>query len=329
LIFQTPEEAPRMTDDKRFFDFLELAPRAPKPRRKGLLCIGDEGDPLSWVKEMLEAWGAYVDSVKFVPALLMMPQSVVEKRVRLYRDLDLDVALDDPIFAIAYYQGKAEELLRKAAGMGFTHVQLDTQNVKLDDPVRVRKAEEDAVKLAEIAAQIGLKQWGEVGQKHQEGDKMRAGGGKLNVDAIVTEMKKLLAAGCEHVFLENRVMREAIGDYGEKEDGAAEVRAIIEQVGMENVYIEIANQMPFEARNCHRFWAVRNFGPDVNFAGGTPLKEVRYVEAIRRGVIFIPGPSRQTSRLWVKNLAKNNGKADREWWKEPYPIDREVAAKLK
>ena len=47
--------------------------------------------------------------------------------------------------------------------------------------------------------------------------------------------------------------------------------------------------MPFEARNCHRFWAVRNFGPDVNFAGGTPLKEVRFVEAIRRGVIFIPG----------------------------------------
>ena len=107
------------------------------------------------------------------------------------------------------------------------------------------------------------------------------------------------------------------------------MRAIIEQVGLENVYIEIANQMPFEARNCHRFWAVRNFGPDVNFAGGTPLKEVRYVEAIRRGVIFIPGPSRHSSRLWVKNLAKNNGKADREWWKEPYPIDREVAAKLK
>ena len=102
-----------MTNDKRFFDFLELAPRAPKPRRKGLLCIGDEGDPLSWVKEMLEAWGDYVDSVKFVPALLMMPQKVVEKRVRLYRDLDLDVALDDPIFAIAYYLGKAEELLRK------------------------------------------------------------------------------------------------------------------------------------------------------------------------------------------------------------------------
>jgi hypothetical protein len=74
---------------------------------------------------------------------------------------------------------------------------------------------------------------------------------------------------------------------------------------------------------------VRTFGPEVNFAGGSSLGEIRYVEAIRRGIIFIPGPSRSSSRLWVRSLAKNGGAAAAEWWKEPYPIDAEVAKTLR
>ena len=104
-----------MTTEPRFFDFLELAARKPKPRRQGLTCIGDEGDPIGWVRDMLDTWGDYVDSVKFVPALLMMPARIAEERVKLYRDFKLDVALDDPIFGIAYYQGKAEQLLAPGA----------------------------------------------------------------------------------------------------------------------------------------------------------------------------------------------------------------------
>jgi phosphosulfolactate synthase (CoM biosynthesis protein A) len=319
-----------MKDEERFFEFLELAPRSSKPRTQGLTCIGDEGDPVPWCRDMLEIWGDYADSVKFVPALLMMPGRIVAERVKMYRDFDMGVALDDPIFAIAYYQGKAEQLLQSAWDMGFTHCQIDTKNVNLDDPKRVAAAEEDQVRLSQLATDIGLKLWGEVGQKHEEGDRARGNrAGSLNVEAIVEDMKELLDEGCEHVFLENRVMRFAIGDYGEKDQGADQVRQIVDRVGQENIYIEIANQMPFEARNCHRFWAVRNFGPDVNFAGGTTLKEIRFVEAIRRGVIFIPGPSKASSRLWVKSLAKNNGRAADDWWTEPYPIDQGVAETLR
>jgi phosphosulfolactate synthase (CoM biosynthesis protein A) len=264
-----------------------------------------------------------------VPALLMMPHRVVEERIKVYRDFNINVAMDDPIFAIAYYQGKAEQLLRQAHDMGFTHCQIDTKQVGLKDPVREKKADEDQIRYSALAREIGFKLWGEVGQKHEEGDRARAGGGRLNVKAIVEDMKRLLATGCEHVFLENRVMRDAIGDYGEKQQGDAELRQIVAEVGLENISIEIANQMPFEARNCHRFWAVRTFGPDVNFGGGTVLKEIRFVEAIRRGIIHVPGPSKATSRLWVKSMAKNNGKAAKEWWKEDYAIDLGVAAKLR
>lgn len=315
--------------EKRFFDFLELAPRSTKPRKQGLTSVGDEGDPVPWVRDMLDTWGHCIDSIKFVPALLSMPSRLVEERVKLYRDHGLAVALDDPIFAIAYYQGKAEQLLRTAHSMGFTHCQIDTQNVKVADPARVKKAEEDQIRISRLALDIGLKLWGEVGQKHEEGDQARAEPGAVNVPGIVAEMKRLLQFGCEHVFLESRVLRHAIGDYGEKEKGGEQIKEIIRQVGQDKIYIEIANQMTFESRNCHRLWAVRMFGPEVNFAGGTPLKEVRYVEAIRRGVIFVPGPSRSTSRLWVKSLAKGNGKAADDWWTEEYPIDPSAVAKLR
>lgn len=319
----------KLATEERFFDFLELAPRSRKPRTEGLTCIGDEGDPVPWLKGMLEIWGDYVDCVKYVPALLNMPARVVEERVKLYRDFGIDVALDDPIFAIAYYQGKAEELLRNAYDMGFTHCQVDTRTIQVDDPDREKKAAEDQERLSALALDIGLKLWGEVGQKHEEGDRSRAAGGLLAVDYVIEAMKDLLAEGCSHVFLENRVMREAIGDYGEREEGGEQVRQIVNAVGLKNIYIELAAQMTFEARNCHRFWAVRNFGPEVNFAGGTTIGEVKYSEAIRKGIVFIPGPSKSSSRLWVKSLAKNNGKAADEWWTEPYPIDLEAAAKLR
>jgi hypothetical protein len=213
--------------------------------------------------------------------------------------------------------------------MGFTHCQIDTRQFEREDSAWQKKADADAAEFSAMATDLGLKLWGEVGQKAEEGDRARAQAGAVNVEGIVAEMKALLKSGCEHVFLENRVMRHAIGDYGEKQHGAEQIRQIVREVGVDHVYIEIANQMSFEARNAHRLWAVRMFGPDVNFAGGTPLKEARYVEAIRRGIIFVPGPSRASSRLWVKSLARNDGRAADDWWTEDYPIDEQAAARLR
>ncbi len=318
-----------MEADRRFLDFLELAPRSSaKPRKRGLTMIGDEGDPVPWTRDMLEAWGQYIDYVKFVPALLMMPWRVVEERVKLYRDFKLNVVLDDPIFAIAYYLGKADQLLRTAREMGFSHCQIDTQHINLEDSGLRKKADQDGLRYAALAQELGFKLLGEVGQKHEEGDPARAGGGLLNVPVIIAEMKRLLASGCEHVFLECHVMREAIGFYGEKETGAEQLLQIVEAVGQDNLMIEITNQIPADARMCHRFWSVRHFGPDVNFGGGASIGEVRHIEAIRRGITFVAGPSKSTSRLWVKSLAKNSGTAAAEWWKEPYPIDPNFKGKL-
>lgn len=148
-----------------------------------------------------------------------------------------------------------------------------------------------------------------MGQKWEEGDKARAGRGALNVGAIISEIERLVAAGCDHVYLESRVIREAIGDYGEKEEGSRQIREIVAAVGLDKLFIEITGQLPFDIRMCHRFRAVRNFGPDVNMGGGELIEEMRYIEGIRRGITFVKGPSKSTSMLWFKSLIKNRGRA--------------------
>lgn len=305
--------------DKRFLDFLELAPRSRKPRTQGLTTILEECHPVSWVKEMLEVWGEYVDCVKFPVTCISMPWRIVEDKVRLYRDHKVDVAIDDPMFAIAYYRGKVVEYLRTLRDVGFTHLQIDTHFMAPKE--RAEQARRDEIQYFGLAREMGLKLEGEVGQKWEEGDKARAGGGLLNVEAIVAETKRLLAAGCDHVYLESRVIREAIGDYGEKETGTLQMREIVNAVGPEKMFIEITGQLPFDVRMCHRFWAVRNFGPEVNMGGGELIGEIRYIEGIRRGISFVKGPSKSTSMLWFKSLIKNQGSAADEWWKEEYPID--------
>lgn len=311
--------------DQRFLDFIELAPRNPKPRTQGISIFAEQGT-ITWTKEMLDTWGEYVDVVKYTPTCLHAPWRVIEEKVKLYRDYQVGVAADDPMFAIAYYQGKADKFLRTIRNIGFTHAQIDTQHINLGERADLKKLNDDWQKYMALALELGFKIDGEVGQKTPDGDLARSGKGQLNVPAIVKEMKRLLGVGCEHVYLESRVIREVIGNWGEIESGAEQIRQVVEAVGLSNVIIEISGQLPFDTRMCHRFWAVRNFGPEVNMSGGGSIEEARYVEAIRRGNTFVNGPSRSSSKLWIKSLAKNGGKAAAEWWKEDYPIDPTVVA---
>lgn len=306
--------------ERRFLDFLKLSERSQKPRTRGLTTVLEQAQSISVLRDTLDVWGEYIDCVKFPITCVSMPLRAIEERVKLYRDYNVNTAIDDPMFAIAYFQGKAESYLQTVRELGFTNIQIDTHFMRPD--TGYSKADDDERRYFALAKDLGLKLEGEVGQKWEEGDRARAGHGRLNVEAIVAEAKRLLAAGCEYVYLESRVLREAIGDYGERQEGAQQIREIVQAIGLDKVFIEITGQLPFDVRMCHRFWAVRNFGPDVNMGGGELIEEMRYIEGIRRGITFVKGPSRGTSMLWLKSLVRNNGRAAERWWEEEeYIID--------
>src|SRR5262249_32893381 len=113
--------------ERRFLDLLELYPRSQKPRTRGLTFIREGGSyPISWLHEMLDEYSDYVDAVKVVITCLPMHWRSLEKRIQLYRDHDVAVAMDDPTFSLAYYQHKAREFLHTVREMGFTYVQIET-----------------------------------------------------------------------------------------------------------------------------------------------------------------------------------------------------------
>jgi phosphosulfolactate synthase len=306
---------------RRYLDFIELAPRSQKPRTKGLSTFSDRGYPFDWIRGMLDSYGEYIDIVKFAPTSLLVPWNDIENKVKLYRSHDIGVGADDPTFTIAYLQGKVDQLMRTLRDIGFTQTQIDTGLEEAQNPDAVKKAEEDERRYFALAHELGLKVVGEIGKKWSKGDRMRAGKGVLNVEAAISEIERMLALGCEHVYVESRMIRDTIGDYGEREEGTRQLCEIVEAVGTEKIFIEISGQIPFDTRQAHRFWAVRNFGPEVNMGGGGSIEEARYVEAIRRGMSFIGGPARTSSKLWIKSLARHGGKAAAEWWKEEYEID--------
>jgi phosphosulfolactate synthase len=312
--------------ERRFFDFLELAPRSEKPRTRGLTIVREPGLSNDALRASLEVYGEYVDLIKIMISYLTLPWKVVEEKVRIYRDYRIDVSIDDPTFTIAYYQGKVEQFLRAVRDIGFTHCQVETTTHRADLGVpSAEQAAEDEIKYITLARELGLRVDGEVGQKHEEGDVARATGGGLNVEATAEEMKRMLALGCEHVYLESAVIRATIGNYGENEDGTRQIRQVMEAVGQDNVILEInGSLMPFDTTQCHHLWAVRNFGPDVNMGGSENLHEIPWIEGVRRGILFVKGPSRSSSRFYVKSLARHGGRAAPDWWKEDYPIDPSV-----
>jgi hypothetical protein len=120
-----------------------------------------------------------------------------------------------------------------------------------------------------------------------------------------------------------------IGDYGELEEGTKQIHQVLEAIAQDKMIIEITGQFPFDVRMAHRFWAVRDFGPEVNMGGGGQIEEAHYIESIRRGLGYVKGPSKSSPLLWMRSLAKNGGMAAEDWWiKEEYPIDPTVTASM-
>lgn len=299
---------------KRFFDFLELAPRSAKPRKSGLTVISDAFTEPCIVKDTLAAFGDYVDLAKITVGSLLADEQVIRKKIELYRKHDVDVEPAGPIFNIAHYQGKEEQLFKALKTYGFTHVEIDTgEEVRFKDG---RQDIEEEASYTAMAKDLGLEVVGEVGRKFPQGDRTRSSDGSINVEETIKEIKRFLEAGADKVYWESRVTKAALGDYADNEEGARQILEVANAVGPENILFEVTQMLPYDTRMNLRFWFVRNFGPEVNIAN-TKLDEVGILECIRRGIWPVFGGKRTSSSvLWMQSLAKHGGKAPNEWWKQ-------------
>ncbi|OFX16092.1 MAG: hypothetical protein A2V59_04470 [Armatimonadetes bacterium RBG_19FT_COMBO_69_19] len=297
-----------MHDGERFLSLLPLAERTRKPRSTGLTMVGDRGWPLTFIQGMLEAYGHAIDIVKISAWHLHQPGSVVRRKVEMYKRFDVEVQIGGPVLEIARAVGKAEETLRALRDDGFDSLEISSEAMP------TQHAMDEDVRFADLAREYGFTLHGEVGKKFVEGDTTRVSADTVNVPETVRQMKGYLAAGCHKVYWEGHIIRRVLGDAGDRPEGAAQLVAVADQVGAENIIFEVPfTYLPYAGKRALQAWLVYLFGPHVNI-GNALIEELPELEEIRGGTFPAFGAP-HGDHPWMHSLVKGKGTPAERWWR--------------
>ncbi len=238
--------------------FLDVPARSPKPRVRGLTHVIDKGLNLREIEGLFDTAGDYVDIVKLGWGTSYVTRNL-EKKIALFRSLDVPVVCGGTLFEAAVALGKLDGYRRWLAHHRFSHVEISDGTVELP---RERKLE----LIAELARDFVV--LSEVGSK--------------DADVVfapyqwVEWIREELAAGAWKVITEGREGGTA-GIYrptGEMRTGL--IDEIAHSIDVADVIFE-APAKPAQA------WFVKHFGPEVNL-GNIPPDEVIPLETLRLGL---------------------------------------------
>ncbi|HXY85964.1 MAG TPA: phosphosulfolactate synthase [Gaiellaceae bacterium] len=241
-----------------FDGFLDLPPRAGKPRTEGLTHVIDKGLNLREIEGLFDTAGMYVDIVKLGWGTSYVTNNL-EKKISLYRSLDTPVVCGGTLFEAVYARGKLDEFKRWLRDQRFSHVEISDGTLEIP---RDRKLE----LIAEFAEEFTV--LSEVGSK--------------DADVVyapyqwVEWIKEELAAGAWKVITEGREGGTA-GIYrptGEMRTG------LVDEIVHEVPVGELIFEAPTKASQA---WFVKQFGPDINL-GNIPPEEVIPLETLRLGL---------------------------------------------
>lgn len=225
--------------------FLDLPPRAAKPRSTGITHVLDRGIPLRQAADLLETNGSHVDVWKFGWGISYLDPNLTAK----LRLLDGHRVLASPggtLLEIAWAQGRAPEFLGWARDCGFPCVEVSSGTVAMDHAAK-RELIAEAARHFIVLAEVGPKDPGV----------------RLTPGQWAETVSRDLDAGATWVLAEGRASG-TVGIY----DPSGAVRedvvgALVSAAGPGCVVFEA----PREAQQA---WFVRRFGPDVNLANVNP-----------------------------------------------------------
>jgi len=241
-----------------FDGFLDLPPRAPKPRAAGLTHVIDKGLNLRDIEGLFDTAGDYVDIVKLGWGTSYVTRNL-EKKIALYRSLETPVVCGGTLFEAVVARGKVDEYKRWLTDQRFSCVEISDGAV---DIPRERKLE----LIAEFARDFQV--LSEVGSK--------------DADVVyapyqwVEWIKEELAAGAWKVITEGREGGTAgiFRPTGEMRTG------LIDEIAHEVDFHQVIFEAPTKSAQA---WFVKTFGPEVNL-GNIPPEEVIALETLRLGL---------------------------------------------
>lgn len=238
--------------------FLELPPRAQKPRESGLTHVLDKGLPVDALGFLLAQTSQVIDVLKIGWGIAYVDPTA-KQRVALCDAAGVTVSLGGTLLEIAVAQGRVEALCEWAKALGIHAVEVSngleclTSERKCD---LVRTLSKEFLVLAETGAKDGRTE--------------------VVAERWLAEMQADLEAGARWVIAEGRESG-TVGLY----DSAGKVR--------EDLVEAIAARIPldrviFEApQKGQQAWFIECLGPDANL-GNIPTSEVLSLETLRLGL---------------------------------------------
>jgi phosphosulfolactate synthase (CoM biosynthesis protein A) len=236
--------------------------RTEKPRETGLNWFIDWGWDLPRTRGVLKSVGRHIDLVK-MPALSLrlLERGFLKEKLALYARHGVKAFPGGMLTEAAHLLGRVDAFLDEAQSLGVSVIEVSESEEKLERDVKLG--------LIRKAAGRGFLVLAEHGPHHAE---------KPFEPGETTEMcRAYLEAGAWRVILEGEVlalMRPWDGGRGE-----ADVRAIVDAVGVDRVFFELMGELDLVT------WAIRTWGPDINIGNcGHDQAGIMRVEHMRRGI---------------------------------------------
>jgi phosphosulfolactate synthase len=241
-----------------FDGFLDLPPRAPKPRHTGLTHVMDKGLNLRDIEGLFDTAGDFVDVVKLGWGTSYVTRNL-EKKIALYRSFETPVVCGGTLFEAVVARGKVDEYKSWLVEQRLSHVEISDGAIEIPRELKLELIADFARDFT-VLSEVGSKdaevnyapylwvQWGK--------EELEAGAWK-----VITEARETGTAG---IFRPTGELRTGLVD------------ELTHEIDIGDLIFEA----PTKAAQA---WFVKHLGPEVNL-GNIPPQEVIPLETLRLGL---------------------------------------------
>ncbi len=246
------------------FGGLSIGSRSGKPRDTGLTIMVEFGLGEQAQRDLLDIASETLDLAKIavgIPALI--PSSVLERKIALYREYRVEAFPGGMFLEYAYAQDEVSAYFKAARSVGFEVVEVSDNAVVI--------AADAKMALVCEAKDAGFTVLGEVGNKHSQS----------TVEYLLADAQRLLDAGCWKVLIEAAELLEG------QQIRTELLRAVETDLPLKNIVFELPGPW-LSGVHQHQVcglesWLVERFGSEVNIAND-PVGNSLFLETYRRGI---------------------------------------------
>ena len=249
--------------DRHPFEALVFPPLPAKPRSCALTSVLDKGLGPGQVRDLVSVASEWMDVVKLGwGSARLTGEKALREKIDVYKAADIAVCTGGTFFELALAQGKVDEFLEAARGLGIGMVEVSNGIHPM--------SEDDKLSLIRKVRTAGFRVWSEVGKKDPEED------ARIGFGERIAAVERELEAGAEKVVLEARESG-TVGIYDRSGNPALElIDRMAESVGFDNLVFEA----PLKPQ---QVWMIRHFGSRVNL-GNVPAAEAIPLATLRTGL---------------------------------------------